>query len=125
VVFWSRLDLNAAQNGGSMAGGRTRDWRRIALWVVAPAVLGVVGILFWHAQQTGPYHVGTCFQTTDDTGVVPAGSLRQVTGRAEPVSCTARHDAKITRAVRNASDCVDEGAWLESVGQLYCVALSD
>ena len=114
-----------------MAEGMQRGgprWRRIAWWVAVPLVLvvGVSVVLTKVVTHTGPYHVGTCFRMGKDAGAAPSvGGLREIRGRAIPVSCTTPHDAEITRAVRDASACADEGAWLRSLDQTYCVTLLD
>jgi hypothetical protein len=102
-------------------------WRRVAWWVAPPAVvvLGTVGFLgVRQFQDSGPFHVGTCFQVSSATSIVQAGGLRQVSGRAKPVDCGSAHDGHITRTARSASDCTVEGAWLDSREQVYCVVLS-
>ncbi|MFG1950134.1 hypothetical protein [Micromonospora sp. NPDC048830] len=103
--------------------------RRIAWWIAPPAVvvLGLVaflGVRFAY-RDPGPFHVGTCFLVGGDTGIVEAGGLREVTGRAKAVGCETAHDAEITRTARHPSDCGAEGAWLKSRQQTYCVSLSD
>jgi len=103
-------------------------WRRIAWWVVPPAVVVLGTVVFLGVvhedQDSGQFHVGTCFQAVRDTGIVAADGLRQVTGRAKVVDCGAAHDAQITRTARLASDCAAEGVWLESRQQIYCVKVS-
>ncbi len=111
----------------SDTGHHQPRWRRIALWVAPPAVvvLGTVGFLgVRQYQDSGVFHVGTCFQVSSDTGIVSAGGLRQLTGRAKVVDCGTAHDARITRMARTAADCTAEGAWLKSREQVYCVVLS-
>jgi hypothetical protein len=101
--------------------------RRGIGWLVAMPLVLVLGasvILVNVIQHTGPYHVGSCFRMGKAASAAPSiGGLREVRGRAIPVSCATPHDAEITRAVRNPSACVDEGAWLTSLDQIYCVTL--
>ena len=134
----SRLGLacTACRQGAGMADVqqfyRVR-WRLVMWWVVLPLalVLGtvvalVVGgrLLVRSVGDPNAYHVGSCFRLGKAAGVLPpVGGLREVTGRAIPVDCATPHDAKITRAVGNASACADEGAWLISLDQTYCVVL--
>jgi hypothetical protein len=111
-----------------MANGMERSPRRRIAWWVVPVglVFGAVAFLgTWHVyHDAGPFHVGSCFQMDGDTGVVPVGGLRQVSGRAKVVNCGTSHDAEITRTADDSSDCASDGAWLDSRGQLYCVGLS-
>lgn len=106
--------------------------RRVLSWLVpaiviaavAAAVGAVLGIRH-ELQSTDAFHVGTCFQAIDETNVVETSGLRELSGRAKVVSCGTQHDAEITRAVRQPSDCQAEGAWLNSREQTYCVRLAD
>ncbi|MEU7800819.1 hypothetical protein AB0B10_16275 [Micromonospora arborensis] len=81
------------------------------------------GVRHWY-QQSAPFHVGTCFEMGDDTSIVATGGLREVSGRAKVVGCETAHDAEITRTTRDVSDCAADGAWLKSLGQTYCVTLT-
>jgi len=105
-----------------------RRIRRLVWWVAPPIVLVILalaGLRLLHVYQTGGvFHVGTCFQRDENTGVVAADGLREVTGRAKVVSCSDSHDGEITRAVNRSSDCAHEGAWLYSRSQTYCVVLT-
>lgn len=107
---------------------RGKRRRRVVWWIVPAAVVVVVALaclgVRHELQSSGAFHVGTCFQITDNTGIVATGGLREVTGRAKVVNCGTTHDGEITRAVRNASDCTAEGAWLDSLEQIYCVRLA-
>jgi len=110
-------------------------WRLVMWWVMLPLalVLGTVGalvvggvMLVHSVEDPNSYHEGTCFRLGKAAGVLPpVGGLREVTGRAIPVDCATPHDAKITRAVGSRSACADEGAWLISLDQTYCVVLLD
>ncbi|MFI7609362.1 hypothetical protein ACIBTV_30210 [Micromonospora sp. NPDC049366] len=103
---------------------------RRTVWIVVPAVVVVVvvgvavslHVRHWY-EHSAPFHVGTCFQVTDDTSIVATGGLREVSGRAKVVDCGTAHDAEITRTAHDASGCAADGAWLESIGQIYCVTL--
>ncbi|MEV4496245.1 hypothetical protein AB0J84_11130 [Micromonospora arborensis] len=108
--------------------GRNKPSRRRIAWLVVPAavvVIGVVvsfGVRHWH-QQSGSFHVGTCFEVGKDTSIVATGGLREVSGRVKVVGCEAAHDAEITRTTRDVSDRAADGAWLKSGAQTYCVTL--
>ncbi|MFG1868449.1 hypothetical protein [Micromonospora arborensis] len=107
--------------------GRNKPRRRRIAWLVVPAavVVGVVvsfGVRHWY-QQSGSFHVGTCFEVGNETSIVATGGLREVSGRAKVVGCEAAHDAEITRTTHDVSDCAADGAWLKSAGQTYCVTL--
>ena len=107
--------------------GVARRRRRIVWWIVALAavsLLGLAGFASLHVYQNrGPFHVGSCFRVGKETGISTVGGLREVQGRGYPVSCATAHDAEITRAVDQSSDCSPEGAWLVSRSQTYCVIL--
>ncbi|GGO25464.1 hypothetical protein [Micromonospora parathelypteridis] len=101
--------------------------RRIAWLVALAAVLVGVAVTFgvrnWD-QHSGSFHVGTCFQVGDDTSIVATDGLREVSGRARVVGCETAHDAEIIRTARDVSECSADGAWLISLGQIYCVTLN-
>lgn len=104
-----------------------RRWP-VALWIVSSTALILGAAAFFGlrhpADRSGPFHVGVCLQATEDTGVIAADGLRQISGRAKVVDCATTHDGEITRTVRQASDCAVEGAWLISRDQIYCVTYS-
>ncbi|MBM7493386.1 hypothetical protein JOD64_004608 [Micromonospora luteifusca] len=112
----------ADDTGGDKPRRRRIAWSVVAAAVVVVGVVVSLGVRHGY-QDSGPFHVGTCFQVGDDTSVVATGGLREVGGRAAVVDCETVHDAEITRATRDVSDCAADGAWLKSRGQIYCVTL--
>jgi hypothetical protein len=111
-----------------VTGGNKPRRRRIAWLVVSAAVVVAgaavsFGVHLWH-QNSAPFRAGTCFQVVDDTGIVATDGLREVSGRVKTVDCGTGHNAETTRTARHVADCAAEGAWLKSVGEIYCVTFT-